>query len=83
MITLSVPLCTSLHVGHARRRRLAIYYRITVPGSSDLIQEAIIRLNTKSAKFVILQLGFGSKSKLWREVVKVDGFSFGIQEMGF
>ena len=37
MITLSGYLCASLHVGNAKRSRSVSNYRITVPGSPDLI----------------------------------------------
>ena len=37
MIMLSGHLCASPHVGHARRSRLVLNYRITVSGSPDLI----------------------------------------------
>ena len=37
MITLSGYLCASLHVGHARRSRPVLNYRITVSGSQYLI----------------------------------------------
>ena len=41
MITLSGHLCASLHVGNARRSRSVLNYRITVPGSPDLIHSLI------------------------------------------